>query len=111
MGAFARGALRRRILRDARGLTPSIELPWSPPFGDELDAALVDLVADVLVLQADVVDARTWHDDGARRRVRVVDASTSIAERADALALRATASALREIAASVRAWEALAPQR
>lgn len=111
MGAVARAALRRRILRDARGLTPSIELPWSPPFGDELDAGIVDLLADVLVLQADVTDERTWDDDDARRRTRVVVAATSIAARADALALRATAHALREIAASVRAWETLATQR
>ncbi|MFM2475444.1 hypothetical protein, partial [Burkholderia cenocepacia] len=104
-------ALRRRIQRDARGLTPSIELPWSPPFGDDLDPALVDLMADVLVLQADVADERTWGDDAAQRRTRAVDASTSIAVRADALSLRATAHALREIAASMRAWDALAPRR
>ena len=113
MGAFARGALRRRILRDARGLAPSIELPWMPPWGDELDADVVDLLADVRVLQADVADELAWTDDadGAHRRVRLVDAAARLADRCDARAYRATSHALREIAAATRAWESLAPSR
>lgn len=113
MTAFARASLRRRILREARGLAPSIELPWMPPWGGDLDAELVDLMVDVVVLQSDVVDARAWDDDasGAQHRARIVDACTSVVVRADALALRTTAHAVREIAASLRAWEALAPRR
>jgi len=113
MASFARSALRRRIGRDARGLAPSIELPWMPPWGDELDAELVDLMADVLVLQADVADARAWDDDaeGARLRTRLVDAASALATRCDARGFRATSHALREIAATTRAWEALAPAR
>lgn len=113
MGAFARGGLRRRILRDARGLAPSIELPWTPPWGEEFDASLVDLLADVLVLQADVADDRTWGDDadGARRRTRCVDAAVALAERCDARDLRSTSHALREVAATTRAWASLAASR
>lgn len=111
MGAFARGALRRRIQRDARGLAPSVDLPWMPPWGDELAAEVVDVLADVRVLQADVVDARSWSDDesGAQRRIRLVETVDALSARTDAQSFGATTHALREIAASLRAWEALAP--
>lgn len=112
MSGFARAALRRRIHRDARGLAPSIELPWMPPWGDELADDLVDLIADVLVLQADVADERSWLDDatGAQQRAHLAGTCTTLAARADAHALRATATTVREITASLRAWEAMAPR-
>lgn len=113
MPALVRASLRRRILRDARGLAPSVELPWMPPWGSELADDLIDVIADVHVLHADVAHDDAWIDDahGALRRSHVIASSTALAARCDERAFRSTAHALREIAATLRAWESMAPPR
>ncbi|MFC7430441.1 MULTISPECIES: hypothetical protein [unclassified Agrococcus] len=95
--------------RDARGLQPSVELPWSPPWSVDLGEALVDLLADVSVLQADVASAATWLDDedARRRRSAAIDAAVALRARCATHGFTATAHALHEIASSLRAWEAL----
>lgn len=105
----SRRRLERRIQREARGLQPSVELPWSPPWGRELAAGLVDVLADVAVLQAELADARTWDadDDGRRRRATAVESAASLRARCVALGFAGTARALREIASSLQAWDAL----
>ena len=110
--ALALGRLERTIQREAKGLAPSIELPWTPPWGDDVAPDVVELLADLAVLQADVAAARTWtrDDAAALRRRRAVDDAEGLAERAADRGAQATAARLRAIASSLRAWEALAPR-
>lgn len=107
--AAAARRLQRQIQRRTDRLTPSIELPM-PPWGPEVAEHLVDVAADVLVLQASLAGSRTWQLDevGAGHRREALRTARSIVERCAKHGLTTTADAVRSIESSLRAWETLA---
>ncbi|SDI01523.1 hypothetical protein [Agrococcus jejuensis] len=107
--SMAAKRLQRQIWRRSHALMPSIELPM-PPWGPEVPQDLVDIAADVLVLDASLAGSRTWQLDevGAGFRREALANAQSIHERCAAQGLTTTADAVRFVQSSLRAWETIA---